>query len=121
MRRDVLLAVGVALAGVAVACWVGLGFLGMKPGHSEDSLMLALMAAFFGGLPAVLVLLPTRIALAGLIGIAALLGIWGLSVLSIPGDGAIGGFILLFADVVFVLFGLSMIGLRYAIIKKPAP
>lgn len=121
MSRQVLLVVGVLLAGVAVACWVGMGFLGMKPGHDQDGLMLALMAAFFGGFPALLVLLPTRIALAGLIGIAVLLGLWGLSVLSLPGDGAIGGFILLFADAVFLLFGLSMIGLRYAIIKKPAP
>ncbi|MFM7379284.1 MAG: hypothetical protein ACKO1O_14340 [Erythrobacter sp.] len=118
MSRKLLLVAGVLLAGVAVACWVGIGFFGMKPGHDEDGLMLALMAAFFGGFPALLVLLPNRIALAILVGIAALLGLWGISVFNLPGDGAIGGFILLFADVVFLLFGLAVIGLRALLIKN---
>lgn len=119
MSRKTLFVIGVFLAGVAVACWVGIGMFDADPTYGDGRLLLALMSVALGGFPALLAALPPRAGLFVLGGIAVLLGLWGASVLSIPGDGAIGGVILLFVDVVLVLYGLAVIGLRALIIKNP--
>ena len=118
MSRKSLFVIGVFLAGVVVACAVGIGMFDMDPTYGDGRLMLSLMALVIGGFPALLAALPPRAGLFVLGAIAVLLGIWGASVLSIPGDGAIGGVILLFVDVVFTLYGLAVIGLRALIIKN---
>jgi len=120
MSRQSLLVLCVLLAGVGVACWVGIGMFDLRPDRSGNGWALAAMILVLGGFPALLAALKPRASLALLIGAAVLLGIWGASVFSLPGDGAIGGFILLLVDAVLVIFGLAVIGLRSLVIKNPA-
>lgn len=120
MNRQALLVTGVLLAGVAVVCWVGIGMFDLRPDRSGNGWALAAMILALGGFPALLAALKPRVGLALLTGIAVLLGIWAATILSIPGDGAIGGFLILLVDAVFVIFGLAVIGLRSLLIKSPA-
>ncbi|QPC98581.1 hypothetical protein [Qipengyuania soli] len=118
MTPKTFLVLGVFLAGLLLTYLVGRGMLDMDIDEANGGFFL-LGAIVLAGFPALLAALSPRVAIATLAVIAALLGLWGASVLSIPGDGAIGGFLLLVVDFAFVLYGLAIIGLRKLIIKKP--
>jgi hypothetical protein len=77
MSRKAIFLIGVVLAGVAVACWVVFVVLGLNPAYEDTLATLAVLAVVLGGFPAVLAVLRSQVALAILIGIAVLLGIWG--------------------------------------------
>lgn len=120
MSRQAILVVGVLLAGVAVACWVALILLDLNPAYEDTRAMLALLAVVLGGFPALLAVVRPRFAIAILIGMAILLGIWGGSLVSISGEDALYGFIVLLIDVILIIYGLAVIGLRSLLIKNPA-
>ncbi len=117
MSRKALLVLGVFLAGAGIACAISISMFDINT--ADEFGPLAAMILVLGGFPAVLAALEPRAALALLMGGAVLLGIWAASILSIPGDGAIGGILILVVDVVLTLYGLAAIGLRKLIIKSP--
>ena len=117
MRNQFVLVLAVLLVGVFLSYVIGRGMFDMKF-DSANGEFFAFGAIILGGFPAVLAALPTRAALLSLGTIAGLFGLWGIAVLSTPGDGAIGGFLVLFVDVVLFLYGLAIIGLRKLTISK---
>ena len=118
MSRKALLVLGVLLAGVAVACWVVFVLLDLNPAYEDTLATLAVLSVVLGGFPAVLAALRSRVALAILIGIAVLLGIWGGSLMSSSGEDALYGYIVLLVDTILLTYGLAVIGLRALVIKN---
>ena len=120
MSRLTLLVIGVLLAGVGIANWVVFFLLDLNPAYEDTLAMLALLSVVLGGLPALLAAFRLRVALAILIGVAVLLGAWGAWLMGVSGEDALYGFIVLLVDVVLVIYGLAVIGLRKLIIKSPS-
>lgn len=118
MSRKTLLVLGVFCAGLLLTYLVVRGMFDIDFDGANGGFFV-LGAIVLAGFPALLAALSPRVAIVTLGAIAALLGVWAASVISMPGDGAIGGFILLIVDFAFVLFGLAIIGLRKLINKKP--
>ena len=119
MSRQTLLVIGVLLAGMAIACCVVFVLLDLDPAYEDTLATLVLLAAVLGGLPALLAALRPRVALAILIVVAVLLGIWGASLMSISGEDALYGFIVLLVDIILFTYGLAVIGLHRLLIKNP--
>lgn len=117
MRGLTLFVASVAAGGLLLVWLVGTWMLDLRLEDQSVSIWLALVAvlALF---PAVLAALPPKFSLA-LLGAAVLaMGVSGWQVLQTPGDGGIGGIIVLMVAIPVAGFGLAVIALRSIVVAQ---